>query len=216
MWVESGKWAIGGHGVGDRQTDIKTRRLARTQCCTSTNQTTSFPASPDIDRNLYRSRHLWLPLGARGVFGGQVIGQSLVAMSRTVASGFVVHSLHCYFVLPGDPSIPIVYSVDRIRDGASFCTRRVRAAQRDRTIFVSSASFQLTAAKKQVPGTVVLEYQSSMPSVPQPEELPTSEEQLQRVLKDAESIPKHLHSLLSQRMQEPLPFEFKPVGRGWG
>lgn len=135
-------------------------------------------------------------------------------MSRTVASGFTVHSLHCYFVLPGNPAVPILYSVDRIRDGASFCTRRVRASQGDRTIFVSSASFQRTAkTKPDVPGTVVLEYQSNMPKVPMPEELPTSTEQIQKALEGRDDIPKHLHSLLTQRMQEPVPFEFKPVGR---
>ncbi|KAI9016650.1 HotDog domain-containing protein [Hyaloraphidium curvatum] len=164
-----------------------------------------------LDRNLYRSKHLWLPLGARGVFGGQVIGQSLVAMSRTVASTFTVHSLHCYFVMAGDPSIPILYHIDRIRDGVSFCVRRVRASQRDRTIFVASASFQKIVATE-VPGSVVLEYQSLMPSVPRPEELPSTHEQMRKALQS--DLPKHLHSLLSQRLQEPMPFDFKPVGRG--
>src|ERR687893_2487154 len=76
------------------------------------------------------------------VFGGQVAGQALVAAGRTV-EGRPVHSLHAYFLRPGDPSIPIVYDVDRIRDGKSFTTRRVVAVQHGKAIFNMSASFQL-------------------------------------------------------------------------
>src|SRR5207248_2426612 len=75
------------------------------------------------------------------VFGGQVAGQALVAAGRTVDTGFRVHSLHAYFLRPGDPSIPILYEVDRIRDGRSFTTRRVVAIQHGRAIFNLSASF---------------------------------------------------------------------------
>src|SRR5881398_2251092 len=77
------------------------------------------------------------------VFGGQVAGQALVAAGRTVPVERHVHSLHSYFVRPGDPSVPIVYQVDRMRDGRSFSTRRVIAVQRGETIFSLSASFQL-------------------------------------------------------------------------
>src|SRR5439155_22408813 len=76
------------------------------------------------------------------VFGGQVAGQALVAAGRTVDHG-LVHSLHAYFLRPGDPRIPIVYDVDRIRDGRSFTTRRVVAIQHGRAIFNLSASFQV-------------------------------------------------------------------------
>jgi acyl-CoA thioesterase II len=76
------------------------------------------------------------------VFGGQVAGQALVAAGRTVPAERKVHSLHAYFIRPGDPSIPIVYEVDRIRDGRSFTTRRVIAVQRGKAIFALSASFQ--------------------------------------------------------------------------
>ena len=97
------------------------------------------------------------------VFGGQVAGQALVAAGRTVADDRRVHSLHSYFVRPGDPSIPIVYEVDRVRDGRSFSTRRVIAVQKGETIFSLSASFQLEQEG--------IDHQSPMPDVPDPETL---------------------------------------------
>src|ERR1700723_4773199 len=75
------------------------------------------------------------------VFGGQVAGQALVAAGRTVPSDRAVHSLHAYFIRPGDPAVPIVYTVERVRDGRSFTTRRVSAVQHGKTIFTLSASF---------------------------------------------------------------------------
>jgi len=104
------------------------------------------------------------------VFGGQVAGQALVAAGRTVAPERPVHSLHAYFLRPGDPSIPIVYEVDRIRDGRSFTTRRVVAIQHGKPIFHLSASFQLVEQG--------LEHQSPMPVVPDPETLPTLRERM--------------------------------------
>jgi acyl-CoA thioesterase-2 len=103
------------------------------------------------------------------VFGGQVAGQALVAAGRTVPRERRVHSLHAYFIRPGDPSIPIVYEVDRIRDGRSFTTRRVTGIQRGKAIFALSASFQLDQ-----PG---VEHAESMPDVPAPETLATFGEQ---------------------------------------
>ena len=103
------------------------------------------------------------------VFGGQVAAQSLVAAGRTVADGKgverPVHSLHAYFLRPGDPKIPILFQVDRIRDGRSFTTRRVAAIQRGEPVFHLSASFH-------VPETGV-NHQEQMPVVPDPETLPT-------------------------------------------
>src|SRR5829696_6220160 len=77
------------------------------------------------------------------VFGGQVAGQALVAAGRTVSDDRSVHSLHAYFIRPGDPRVPIVYEVERVRDGRSFTTRRVVAIQHGEAIFILSASFQL-------------------------------------------------------------------------
>jgi len=109
------------------------------------------------------------------VFGGQVAGQALVAASRTVEFG-QVHSLHCYFLRPGDPRIPILYEVDRIRDGRSFTTRRVVAIQHGRAIFNLDASFH-----KEEPG---LEYHAPMPTVPPPDDLPTFRQRLEPYFKD--------------------------------
>jgi acyl-CoA thioesterase-2 len=99
------------------------------------------------------------------VFGGQVAGQALVAAGRTVPDDRHVHSLHAYFIRPGDPRVPIVYEVDRIRDGRSFTTRRVVAVQHGKAIFSLSASFQLRE-----PG---LDHADPMPEVPDPESLPS-------------------------------------------
>jgi acyl-CoA thioesterase-2 len=103
------------------------------------------------------------------VFGGQVAGQALVAAGRTVEHG-MVHSLHAYFLRPGDPRVPIIYDVDRIRDGRSFTTRRVVAIQHGKAIFNLSASFHVL---EQGP-----EHQYPMPEAPDPESLPTVRERL--------------------------------------
>jgi len=114
-----------------------------------------------LEHNLYRGRSP--QVGWQRVFGGQVIGQALVAACRTV-EGRHPHSLHAYFLLPGDPKVPIIYEVDRIRDGRSFTTRRVVAIQHGQAIFAMSASFHIDE-----PGFA---HQIAMPDVPTPEELP--------------------------------------------
>lgn len=103
------------------------------------------------------------------VFGGQVASQALMAAGRTVDNGRV-HSLHSYFLRPGDPTVPILYEVDRIRDGKSFTTRRVVAIQHGEAIFNLATSFHVDE--------VGLEHQFPMPEVPPPEELPTLPERL--------------------------------------
>jgi acyl-CoA thioesterase-2 len=103
------------------------------------------------------------------VFGGQVAGQALVAAGRTVERGDV-HSLHAYFLRPGDTTVPILYEVDRIRDGRSFTTRRVVAIQHGRAIFNLSASFHVREEG--------VDHQVPMPEAPEPESLPTYQERL--------------------------------------
>jgi acyl-CoA thioesterase II len=105
------------------------------------------------------------------VFGGQVAGQALVAAGRTVEPDRPVHSLHAYFIRPGDPSVPIVYTVDRVRDGRSFTTRRVSAIQHGKAIFTLSASFHRPENG--------LDHQGTMPDAPPPESLPTIFERAQ-------------------------------------
>ena len=104
------------------------------------------------------------------VFGGQVAGQALVAAARTVDPERHVHSLHAYFLRPGDMTIPILYEVDHIRDGKSFTTRRVVAIQHGRAIFNLQASFQVPE--------VGYEHEATMPDVTPPEETPTIEDRL--------------------------------------
>jgi acyl-CoA thioesterase-2 len=118
-----------------------------------------------LEHNLYRGRSP--QVGWQRVFGGQVIGQALVAACRTVEKRNP-HSLHAYFLLPGDPKVPIIYEVDRIRDGRSFATRRVVAIQHGQAIFSMSVSFHIDE-----PG---FDHAVAMPDVPGPDELPTEAE----------------------------------------
>jgi acyl-CoA thioesterase-2 len=112
-----------------------------------------------IELNIFRGRSP--KERVQRVFGGQVAGQALVAAGRTVPADRPVHSLHAYFIRPGDPLVPIVYTVDRLRDGRSFTTRRVSAIQHGKTIFALSASFHQAE-----PGPV---HANPMPAVPPPD-----------------------------------------------
>lgn len=148
-----------------------------------------------LEHNLFRGRSP--QVGWQRVFGGQVIGQALVAAQRTVAEGRYVHSLHCYFMRPGDPAVPIIYDVDRIRDGGSFTTRRVVAIQHGHAIFSLSASFQIDEDG--------LEHQLPMPvGVPDPESL-TSQKELLATF--GESIPENIR----RYWERERPMEIRPV-----
>ena len=95
-----------------------------------------------IEPNLFtNTRPLWHPPGARGIYGGAAIAQCLAAAQRTVPENFSVHSMHCYFVLNGNADIPIIYHVEHVREGRSFCTRTVQARQRGQPIFTTTLSF---------------------------------------------------------------------------
>src|SRR5882757_7882421 len=113
-----------------------------------------------LEDNMFRGQSR--DLGGKSVFGGQVIGQALVAAGRTV-EGSTVHSLHAYFLRPGDMSLPIIYEVDRVRDGRSFTARRVQAIQHGQPILSLIASFQKPEGG--------LDHQVPMPQVPAPETL---------------------------------------------
>ena len=114
----------------------------------------------EIDQDLYRGQSVPTPRGR--VFGGQVAAQALCAGIRTVPQEMGVHSLHSYFLLPGDPSLPIVYDVERIRDGRSFATRRVAARQHGRPIYFLTANFQRDEEG--------WSHQDAMPEAPRPEQ----------------------------------------------
>jgi acyl-CoA thioesterase II len=147
----------------------------------------------DIEVNIFRGRS---PQEMRQrVFGGQVAGQALVAAGRTVERG-TVHSLHAYFLRPGDPTTPILYNVDRIRDGRTFTTRRVVAIQHGKAIFNLAASFQ-----PDEPGP---EHQIAMPEAPDPETLAPWEE---RVTPYLEGVPDEVRRWLTR----DRPIDVRPV-----
>ncbi len=147
-----------------------------------------------IEENIFRGNSQ--DLGFGNIFGGQVLGQALSAASQTVPSERSAHSLHAYFLRPGDPKLPIVYEVDCIRDGKSFTTRRVVAIQKGQAIFSLSASFQIDE-----PG---FEHQTSPPQVPQPEGL-ISELEMARQVKD--KIP----PAIRDQILCAKPIEIRPV-----
>ncbi|KAI3631338.1 hypothetical protein MIR68_010828 [Amoeboaphelidium protococcarum] len=158
----------------------------------------------DIDVNLYRSKNkLWVPIGSHGVFGGQVLGQALVAANRSVPDPFVVHSLHSHFLLPGDPKVPIVFHVAESRDGKSFITRSVEAKQNGRAILIMTASFQR-------PEAFELEHQKPPPQAPPPQDVKSEEDRL-KIWLNTPQIPSKYHDLISMRLTQPIPIEIKHV-----
>ena len=134
----------------ERTVRDRIRRASWSSCSTSRSSTTNLfrGLQPDTDR--------------QRVFGGQVAAQALVAAVRTVDPAYVVHSLHSYFLRPGDTSIPIIYDVEALRDGRSFATRRVVARQHGRPIYYQTANFQMPEDG--------IEHQDAMPEVIPPEE----------------------------------------------
>ena len=148
-----------------------------------------------LEQNLFRGRSP--QNGWQRVYGGQVVGQALVAAARTVgAADRMTHSLHAYFLLPGDPKAPIIYEVDRIRDGGSFTTRRVVAIQHGQPMFSMAVSFH-----KPEPG---FDHQIAMPDVPPPEELASEEELKARLLP-------HLPETMRKYWELERPIELRPT-----
>jgi acyl-CoA thioesterase-2 len=151
-------------------------------------------ALEQIELNLFRGQSQDLGWGT--VYGGQVLGQALSAAVQTVPSERHVHSLHGYFLRPGAVDRPIIYEVDRSRDGGSFTTRRVVAIQNGEPIFTLAASFQIDEE-----GFV---HQDAMPDAPAPESVPTQQE---LAAKYADKLPEFLRAqALAQR-----PFEMRPI-----
>ena len=146
-----------------------------------------------LEVNLFRGESP--KVGWQRVFGGQVIGQALIAASRTVEDR-QPHSLHGYFMLPGDPKVPIIYEVDRIRDGHSFTTRRVVAIQHGHAIFSMSASFQIAEDG--------FAHQAKMPDVPGPDTLPTEEKFRAELLPQ---MPEPMRTYFARER----PIEMRPV-----
>ena len=147
-----------------------------------------------IEIDIFRGRSP--QVGWQRVFGGQVIGQALMAAQRTIETGRSVHSLHAYFMRPGDPSVPIIYQVERIRDGSSFNTRRVVAIQHGKAIFALSCSFQI-----EEPG---FDHQVPMPDVQAPETL-LGEQQIK------DQYLAHAPSAVRKYWERERPIEIRPV-----
>lgn len=163
-----------------------------------------------IDPKLFLAKpeHLWKPPGARAVFGGQVLGQALSAASQTVGPQLSLHSLHAYFVRPGQLEHPLLYDVKRIRDGSSFATRAVGAKQNGQGILTMIASFHRREYAS-------LDNQALMPSVPSPETLPTEEQRWQNILSDPSMDPivkqmlkQGMNAILRSRQQSPFDLRF--------
>lgn len=112
------------------------------------------------------TRPLWHPPGARGIYGGAAISQCLAAAQSTVPPNFLPHSMHCYFVLSGDSQLPILYHVERVRDGKSFATRTVQARQKGRPIFTTTLSFD----REDSGGAHKAEHTVPRPKVPLPDD----------------------------------------------
>jgi acyl-CoA thioesterase II len=147
-----------------------------------------------LEDNLFRGRspqQAW-----QRVYGGQILGQALVAAVRTVPAERIAHSLHAYFLLPGDLARPIIYGVERVRDGGSFTTRRVTATQHGRAMFVMSVSFHRMEAG--------LDHQRPMPKVPLPEELPSEAELKARLI---EKLPETMRKYWDSER----PIELRPL-----
>jgi acyl-CoA thioesterase-2 len=148
----------------------------------------------NLDLNLFRGRSP--QTGWQRVFGGQVVGQALVAAVRTVDAGRPPHSMHAYFLLPGDPKVPIIYDVDRMRDGKSFTTRRVTARQHGHPIFSAMVSFQVDETG--------LDHQATMPDVPPPEKLPNESEVREKILPV-------MPDMVRRYYERERPIELRPV-----
>lgn len=147
-----------------------------------------------LEVNLFRGGNS--QVGRQRVFGGQVLGQALVAAGRTVEAARTAHSLHAYFLLGGDPAHPILYEVERTRDGGSFTTRRVKAIQHGAVIFTMSASFH----KEEEGYTHAL----PMPEVPPPDALPSASDLMKSLL---DTLPKNMKSFWEREQ----PVDLRPV-----
>jgi acyl-CoA thioesterase-2 len=147
-----------------------------------------------LEQNLFRG--ISPKAGWQRVYGGQVLGQALVAAGRTVSEPRTAHSLHGYFLLAGDPAHPIIYEVERIRDGGSFTTRRVKAIQHGRPIFAMSVSFQ-----KDEEG---FDHHIPMPEVPPPEALPSAVDLMRGLL---DRLPENMQSY----WKRDHPVDLRPV-----
>ena len=156
-----------------------------------------------LEDNLFRGTKLWKPVMARAVFGGQVIAQALMSCIRTVdCNKYLVHSLHAYFLLGGNPDVPIIYHVNRVRDGASYITRTCNAVQKGKPIFSIMVSFHIANERWST------EHSYPMPTAPNPDTLPDEKERLQSIIQDTR-LPKKFKPLLQAQLEQETAIDIR-------
>ncbi|KAF7339926.1 DNA repair protein RAD14 [Mycena venus] len=146
-----------------------------------------------LDVDLYRSKTLYVPVRARGVFGGQVISQAIVSATNSVDPAYGLHSLHCYFLASASAATPIVYFVERLRNGRSYLTRAVKALQNGHVVFM------MMCARSRSPSRGSPRARGGMPSVPPPEECRLEEDRYEELIRQED-----IHPKLKQRLGEFL------------
>ncbi|KAI8077605.1 HotDog domain-containing protein [Thamnidium elegans] len=158
-----------------------------------------------VDTNLYMSKELWLPFGSRGAFGGQVVAQALLSGWNTVEEGFNVHSLHAYFILACNVEIPVIYQVERIRDGRSFVTRTVTATQKGKPIFLLTCSFV------KIDDNLNMDHQIDMPDVPGPENFPSDLKFLGNIVTNTTDYPVKFRKQVEKVLADDQPVDYREV-----
>uniref|UniRef100_A0A9L0TJ91 Acyl-coenzyme A thioesterase 8 n=1 Tax=Equus caballus TaxID=9796 RepID=A0A9L0TJ91_HORSE len=197
-------WGKGPWLSPDSQKDPKLNMVERS-CTRGSLMITGFGPAPKsflLSPSPHRGRNYWAPT-TRRLFGGQIVGQALVAAAKSVSEDVHMHSLHCYFVREGDPKVPVLYQVERTRTGASFSVRSVKAVQHGKAIFICQVSFQQAQPSP-------MQHQFSMPTVPPPEELLDSETLIDQYLRDPNLQEKYRVGLNRIPARE-VPIEIKPV-----
>ncbi|XP_071493573.1 acyl-coenzyme A thioesterase 8-like [Diadema antillarum] len=186
----------GGGGVGEGKSDDDLRSVL----------VSTVLDLEELDPYLFRASHMWHSWpGTSRLFGGQIIGQAMVAAGKTVAKDLTIHSLHSYFVRAGDSSLPVLYRVHNQRDGGSFSTRTVEATQKGRTILTMMASYQRYEESP-------FQHQYSMPSVPDPDTMMTDIEELKKYVKNPD-LPEKARKWAQKQIAQEIPFESKRIGR---
>jgi len=158
-----------------------------------------------LDLDIFRSVRLWKPLTGRGAFGGQIIAQSTRASGATVDPELHLHSLHSYFLSFGDVDLPVLYCIERLRDGKSYATRTVRAIQRGKPIFILSASYQRPEPQQptfQVSMNALTSAGDIFANIPQPEECLPVEEGVQNLLKENPNMSERLRKYFLNTAEE--------------
>lgn len=163
-------------------------------------------ALQELDTDLYMASESWRPALSRGAFGGQIVAQALMAASRTVPSGLLLHSMHSYFLRPGDTNYPIIYCVLRTRDGQSFSSRTVSATQKGKHVLTLQASFHNDESEP--PSFLLL--QPIMPVAKHHRNLPTLQECVKKVIA-RNDVPLKFKKRLKILDISEQPIEVKPV-----